>query len=57
MNKVEGNGSPQWEHKDWMVYTSVQAPLPVKRLQIEGTFGELDLEDGHNGKKSKTMTQ
>ena len=51
------DGSPQWEDSDWMVLTSVEALLPVKRLQIEGAFGELDLEAGHNDKKSKTMTQ
>ena len=51
------DGSPQWEDDDWMVLTSVEAWLPVKRLQIEGIFGELGLEDGHNVKKSRTMTQ
>ena len=47
------DGSPQWEDNDWMVYTSVQAPLPVKRLQIEDSVRALDLEDGHNDKKSR----
>ena len=48
-----GDGSPQWEDNDWMVYTSVQAPLPVKRLQIEDSVRALDLEGGHNDKKSR----
>ena len=51
------DGSPQWEDRDWMVLTSVEALLPEKRLQIEGPFGELGLEAGHNDKKSKTMPQ
>ena len=51
------DGSPQWEDNDWMVYTSVQTSLPVKRLLIEDSVRELDLEDRHNDKKSKTMTQ
>ena len=48
-----GDGSPQWEDNDWMVYTSVQAPLPAKRLQIEDSVRVLDLEDRHNDKKSR----
>ena len=52
----QGDGDPQWQDNEWMVNTSVEALLPVKRLQIEGTFGELDLEDGHNCKKSRRMT-
>ena len=36
VNKVGGYGSPEWDHKEWMVYTSVQATLPLKRLQSEG---------------------
>ena len=51
------DGSPQWEDNDWMVYTSVEALLPVKRLRVEGTFEELNLEVGHNDKQSRTMTQ
>ena len=58
VNKVEGNGSPQWEHKDWMVYTSVQATLPLKRLQsesdkhIEDGVRDLQLEGGDGPAKS-----
>ena len=58
VNKVEGNGSPQWEHKDWMVDTSVQASLPLKRLQSEGDkhiengVRDLQLEGGDGPAKS-----
>ena len=52
-----GDGGPQWQDNEWMVNTSVEALLPVKRLQIEDTVRGLDLEDRHNDNKSRKMTQ
>ena len=38
-----GDGGPQWQDNDWMVNTSVEALLPVKRLCIEDNVRDLDL--------------
>ena len=53
----QGDGDPQWQDNEWMVNTSVEALLPVKRLPIEDTVRDLDLGDRHNDKRSKTTTQ
>ena len=49
----QGDGDPQWQDNEWMVNTSVEALLPVKRLCIEGNVRDLDLGPGHTDKKSR----
>ena len=47
VNQVVGDGSPQWEDKNWKFYTSVEETVPLRHFsRIEDDVQRLQIEDG-----------